>query len=406
MTGSSTEASQLRHAEAELESTNYEPVSRLASGTFGDVFVVRHRDLETEFVLKLLKPEHAAAQDVVERMRTEARILTRLKHENLLRVTDFGWARSGQPYLVSEKLEGETLADRLKRETRLDVDLAVDLAKQMLAGLGVVHEARLVHRDLKPPNLFLVSGVRPTLKLLDFGIAKMLDAGAGFGRAVKTAEGMMLGTPAYLAPEQVMGDPIDARTDLYAAAGVLYRMLAGRQPFVGGSIEELVIAHVRQAPAPLSMWCPAALHLDEVVARGLAKRAADRFQSTTEFLEAIERATNRHGTARVEGASRPEETRLSPTPEGQLANRGTVRLPEHTPPSGQVAHSSRRGTERMISPPRGTQLMDPVRVSNSGPASGSPARPETAARVTVTISVIVSALAIMVIIALIFLLVG
>lgn len=288
--------SMLEEAGRELASASYEPLAHLASGSFGDVFVVRHRDLGSELVLKLLKPEFKTQEDVVERLKVEARILTRVSHPNLIRVTDFGWARSGQPFLVTEKLDGETLQDRLKREGSIPLAQAVDLAVQMLEALAVVHEARLVHRDIKPANLFLAArpGGGSTLKLLDFGIAKILDPdeGASLGRRIKTAEGMVLGTPAYLAPEQVLGRPVDARTDLYAAAGVVYRMLAGRPMFVVKSQDELILGHLQLVPEPVSKHAPFAVppEIDAAVAKGLEKDPAKRFQSAREFAEALKAA--------------------------------------------------------------------------------------------------------------------
>lgn len=285
--------SMLAEAARELGSASYEPLAHLASGSFGDVFVVRHRDLGTELVLKLLKPEFKTQEDVVERLKVEARILTRVTHPNLIRVTDFGWARSGQPFLVTEKLEGETLQDRLKRERSIPLAEARDLAVQMLEALAIVHEARLVHRDIKPANLFLAArpGGGCTLKLLDFGIAKILDPdeGASLGRRIKTAEGMVLGTPAYLAPEQVLGRPVDARTDLYAAAGVVYRMLAGRPMFVVSSQDELILAHLQLVPEPVSKHATFAVppEVDEAVAKGLEKDPAKRFQNAREFADAL-----------------------------------------------------------------------------------------------------------------------
>lgn len=286
----------LDEAVRELAGTNYEPLSHLASGSFGDVFVVRHRDLGTELVLKLLKPEFKTHEDVVERLKVEAHILTRITHPNLIHVIDFGWARSGQPFLVTEKLTGETLADRLKRERSIPVSEAVDLAVQMLEALAVVHDAKLVHRDIKPANLFLAR--RPdggcTLKLLDFGIAKILDPdeGAALGRRIKTAEGMVLGTPAYLAPEQILGRPVDARTDLYAAAGVLYRMLAGRPMFMTKTQDELILAQLQIVPEPISkhtgVSIPAAI--EAAVATGVSKAPYHRFQTANEFVAALKAA--------------------------------------------------------------------------------------------------------------------
>lgn len=314
----------LADARPELEGTSYLPLGHLASGTFGDVFVVRHRELGTELVLKLLKPEFRMREDVVERLKVEARILTRLAHPNLIRVTDFGWSRGGRPFLVTEKLVGETLLDRVKRE-RLPLDVAIDLGAQMLAGLARVHEAKLVHRDIKPANLFLAQEAgRTVLKILDFGIAKILDPseGAALGRQIPTAEGMVLGTPAYLAPEQILGKPIDARTDIYAAGCVLYRMIAGRPPFITKTQEELILAHVTQAPSPVSTHAgyPVAPEIDAAVARALAKSAEERFSSADAFSDAL-----RAGLAR---------TGATPTPPPVAVNRGTIRM-QSNPPEAQ-----------------------------------------------------------------------
>ncbi len=313
----------LADARPELEGTSYLPLGHLASGTFGDVFVVRHRELGSELVLKLLKPEFRMREDVVERLKVEARILTRLAHPNLIRVTDFGWSRGGRPFLVTEKLVGETLLDRVKRE-RLPLDVAIDLGTQMLSGLARVHEAKLVHRDIKPANLFLAQeGGRTVLKILDFGIAKILDPseGAALGRQIPTAEGMVLGTPAYLAPEQILGKPIDARTDIYAAGCVLYRMIAGRPPFITKTQEELILAHVSQAPAPVSTHAgyPVSSEIDAAVARALAKSAEDRFPNADSFSEALRTGLARTGT--------------TPTPPPVGVNRGTVRMPSTAPPA-------------------------------------------------------------------------
>lgn len=257
---------------------------------------MRHRDLDTELVLKLLKPEFKTHTDIVERLKVEARILTRFSHENLMRVTDFGWALSGQPFLVSEKLLGETLQDRLKRERALPLALAIDFAKQLLRGLAVVHEAKLVHRDIKPANLFLAqqNAGAVVLKILDFGIAKILDPeeGASFGRHIQTAEGMVLGTPAFLAPEQILGRPVDARTDLYASAGVLFRMLTGRPVFTASSQEELILSHIQQVPDLVSQHVgyPVPPGVDEAIATAFSKAPAARFQTAHEFIAALDQA--------------------------------------------------------------------------------------------------------------------
>lgn len=338
--GGTAKGGLLAYASHELAGTRYAPVAHLASGAFGDVFVVRHPDLGVEYVLKLLKAEFKAHGDVVERLKVEARILTRLTHPNLMRVTDFGWSANGQPYLVSEKLTGETLLERVKRLGPMSAREGVDVVIQLLEGLAVAHESDIVHRDVKPANIFLAKmDGRDTVKVLDFGIAKVVDAerSAELGRHLKTAEGMVIGSPAYLAPEQILSRPVDARTDVYAAACVLYRIVGGRTPFVANTTEELIMAHLQEEPPPLSSLGSVPSGLDAVVARALAKERDARFASARLFVDALREVLASSDTP-------------GPPVHAKVTSRGTVRISTDAMgaspiPSGYATRESQHGAE-------------------------------------------------------------
>ncbi len=189
----------------DLSGSAYRFVRKLASGAMGEVIVVEHIDLGERRVMKLLRPHLADLEDLATRLRTEARILTQLDHPNLVRVMDFGRTRVGRPYLVMEQLTGRTLKDLVKEAGPCSAEQVVRIGSQILLGLEKVHAAQVVHRDLKPDNVFLcdpVPGGIACVKILDFGIVKVLndEARARLGHVAPTAEGMLVGTPAYLSP--------------------------------------------------------------------------------------------------------------------------------------------------------------------------------------------------------------
>jgi serine/threonine protein kinase/Tol biopolymer transport system component len=267
----------------------YEIVGLLGAGGMGEVYRARDPGLGRTVALKVLPASVAADQERLRRFEQEARAAGALNHPNVLAVHDVG-SHEGTPYVVSELLEGETLRDRLRRGVP-GPRKASELAMQAAQGLAAAHEKGIVHRDLKPENLFLTRDGR--LKILDFGLAKLREDSRNVGSedetATRTRPGVVLGTSAYLSPEQARGLPVDPRCDIFTLGVVLYEMLAGRRPFAGGTTAELMAAILREDP-------PALGSVDERIPRGLArivqrcleKDPNERFQHARDLAFALE----------------------------------------------------------------------------------------------------------------------
>jgi eukaryotic-like serine/threonine-protein kinase len=279
-----------------LHGTPYRTLRPLGEGGMGEVYEVQHVALGKLMVAKILRQSLASDQGLADRVRVEAQALAALSHENIVEVVHFDWTRDGRPYFIMEKLNGRTVGDELRARSWLPVPEAIGIVREALGGLEAAHQAGLVHRDIKLDNLFLhTRGDRRVVKVLDFGIAKVL-AGARRGPAppqLPTADGAIVGTPRYVSPEQVLGKPIDGRADLYSIALVLYTLLAGRGPFDGVRGVELYDAHVRLEPEPPSRYASQTIpaELDAVILRALRKNPDDRFQSAAELGEALDRIT-------------------------------------------------------------------------------------------------------------------
>ena len=282
-----------------LDGTNYRAVAWLGSGSMGEVLEAEHVTLKRRVVVKLLLPAFAADVGMVDRLRLEAQAAAALGgHPNIVEVLDFGKTPAGRPYLVMERLVGRTLRQELRARGPLPVAEAVGLARQLLHGLGAAHRAGLIHRDVKPDNLFLcergqsVNGEgERRLKILDFGIVKVSAGRGPAPLALPTSEGMAVGTPRFFAPEQAQGRPIDARADLYAVGCVLFWMLTGRDPFQHRlGLFPLLHAHVNELPSPPSALARQTISaaLDRVVLCALAKKPADRFSSAEAMTAALD----------------------------------------------------------------------------------------------------------------------
>jgi eukaryotic-like serine/threonine-protein kinase len=254
--------------------TRYRVRQHLGSGGMGSVYLVEHTELGKEFVLKALFRELSTRKDLVARLRQEWRALARLNHANIVNVTDAGTTDTGIPYYVMEHVAGETLSDLLKREHALGIPRAVGITADVLDGLHAAHEIGIVHRDVKPPNIFVLGG-GAGVKLLDFGIAKLADSASV---EVITARGVAIGTPRYMSPEAARGKAVDARADLYAAGLVLFEAVAGAGPFDAARDANELLIHQITKPAPrLSEFHRAVTpELDDIVASLLAKDPAQR----------------------------------------------------------------------------------------------------------------------------------
>lgn len=285
-----------------LAGTPYHALSVLGEGGMGTVWLAADRQSGERVAVKVLHDHLVTDQEYIERFRTEAEVAALLDHPNVVRVLELRLPPAvSRPYFVMEVLEGETLLDKLHREGALPVDEAVAVVLQALAGLAAVHAAGVVHRDIKPGNLFLCrNGGSTVVKLLDFGIAKLLPPSERAPQlsphSFETREGSFLGTALYASPEQAGGRPVDRRTDVFAMGNVLYNLLTGRSPY--GHVKEtraLLRLQQTKVPEPPSKLArsPIPPELDDLVMAALAKRAEDRFASVEAFAEALEDVAGR-----------------------------------------------------------------------------------------------------------------
>jgi serine/threonine-protein kinase len=259
-----------------IPGTRYRVRGLLGIGGMGSVYEVEHVELGKRFVLKALLSDLARRDDLVARLRNEQRALGRLEHPSIINVTDAGATSSNIPYFVMERLDGETLGTRLKRTGYLPIGEALEIAAAVLDGLAAAHEIGIVHRDIKPPNIFLVQGKYP--KILDFGVAKM-DAAGGI-----TARGVAVGTPRYMSPEQASGESLDGRSDIYAVGLLLYESVVGKGPFDDArDANEMLLAHLSRPPSRLSASVGSVTReLDDLVTQLLAKNPGERPASARE----------------------------------------------------------------------------------------------------------------------------
>lgn len=262
---------------------------KLGEGGFGTVYAARHLGTQATVAIKVLTPELSMCSEVRERFQDEVRLLGRLTHPHIVQIHDCGETAEGLPFFVMEFLCGEDLESRLTRVVRMPLRTVIQLAEQAGSAILAAHQAGIVHRDIKPNNLFLVHCPTPSsgevlCKVLDFGIAKLRRA------TPLTAQNALLGTPAYMAPEAIQGqiDSIDSRSDQWSLAVVIYRALTGRLPFDGPDIMSILYQVVKQDPPPLSGFCPLLPpRVEAAVARALAKDKTARFASIADFISAL-----------------------------------------------------------------------------------------------------------------------
>ena len=227
---------------------SYQVLKQLGTGAMGEVYLAEHRHLKRKAAVKLLAPELVGRPDLLERFFLEARATSAIAHPGIVQVFDCEVDATGRPYIVMEFLDGETLAAVLARRGALPGLTAARLARGMAEALEAAHAKGIVHRDLKPENIFVQSQPPDSVKLVDFGIAK-LAGDFRAGQVHQTRSGAMMGTPLYMSPEQCRDSAnIDSRTDLYSLGCVLFEMLTGHPPFTHATLGDLVVAHMTEAP--------------------------------------------------------------------------------------------------------------------------------------------------------------
>ncbi len=268
----------------------YQILSLLGEGGMGAVYRARQPE-GPDLAIKVLHDELIDQVDQRERFEREARALFGLEHPHLLHVVDFG-VHERMPYLVMELLEGQSL-DSVIGDEGLPLDDAMELALQTLRGLAHAHASGVLHRDLKTENVFVARGAHgPVCKLLDFGLVKFVDDDR-WGESKKlTMQGAIFGTPAYMAPEQCAGAPVDTRGDVYSMGVVLFELFTGSWPFLEETRMGMYQAHLSKKPPRLAEAAGRAFpeELEAVVAKALAKLPQDRFQDAREMLAALEAA--------------------------------------------------------------------------------------------------------------------
>ncbi|HXM79883.1 MAG TPA: protein kinase, partial [Thermoanaerobaculia bacterium] len=368
----------------------YEILSKIREGGMGAIYKVRHRLLDEVRVVKVMRPQILADEELKQRFVEEAKTATRLKHPNICAIYDFALDDDGTAYLVMEYINGVTLSELAHSVTPPGLAMSLEIAHQALLALGYLHRRSVVHRDIAPDNLMLTEDEesRPLVKLIDLGIAKALDRAGG----EMTSTGVFLGKLKYASPEQYgalpPGERIDGRSDLYSLGVVLYELLTGTRPFAGETPAELLRAHLLQAPAAFALTDPGGKvpeGLRAALLKALEKKREDRFGSAEDFDREIlhiqrelDPSSQRDSAtlllSKVRGA--PEKTSVTITPSAQ--NRldrqfiaGATPHPGKTTlvsvPRATGRESSARtvvatpppGSTRTVSPPPGSTVAAP-----------------------------------------------
>ncbi len=318
----------------------------LGGGGMGEVYEAVQRGLSRRVAIKLLKPELAKNAEMLSRFRLEAEAAAALGHPNIVQVTDLCVTPGERPYLVMEHLDGKSLHDIITNEGRLAPDRAAFIAQQVLSALAAAHAAGIVHRDIKPANIFVVQTLaQDIVKLLDFGVAKLLEPPSG---GPLTQVGEVLGTTSYMAPEQALGVPVDARADLFAVGAVLFHALSGEQARPAQDVEAAAWERIRKL-GEVAPWLDA--RLANVVDRAMHRDPAGRWASAEEMARELRPFVPRAGvfeeTVRDHGGRFDTTASDSVSPSSMTEPMLDNPLVSHTPRMVPVAEGSRPRTAPM-----------------------------------------------------------
>jgi serine/threonine-protein kinase len=323
-------------------------VDRLVGeGGMGKVYGGRNVRTESPVAIKTLIPELVKDATLVKRFEIEAKAASNLHHPNTIRIFDFG-EHAGMLFMVMELLNGASLEGTLRKEGKLEPRRVLRIMNQVCRSLSEAHSLGLVHRDLKPDNIFLnrAGGEADFVKVLDFGVAKLKDN--RYGQATLTQAGMIFGTPVYMSPEQARAFDIDGRSDIYALGVIMYECLTGKPPFEASDPVAILIQHVQEPPPPFRERNPSTPDMPEVeamVMRCLRKKPDERYGSVNELLQAIEGLEARLGAGQTTG---------------QSAVGGATLLLDQTATEGGVPDPTRIGTRRAPQPADQLGIGDPT----------------------------------------------
>lgn len=274
----------------EIVAKKYRIDRPIGAGGMGVVVAAFHLELEQPVAIKFLNGEAATRSDASERFRREARAAARIRSEHVARVLDIEFLDERIPYMVMELLDGHDLERELEQSGPLPTAVAVDYLLQAIDAVAEAHANGIVHRDLKPTNLFLAQRPDGTriVKVLDFGISKLIGAGFGPGAAL-TRSASIFGSPLYMSPEQMRSArDVDARSDIWSLGAILYELIAGRPPFVADSMPALCVAILNDTPQPLHQFVPSVPPaIDDILSKCLARDAEGRFDSVADLADAL-----------------------------------------------------------------------------------------------------------------------
>lgn len=316
----------------ELSDGRYVIESRIGAGGMGAVYLGHQRAVDRPVAIKVIHGDLSKTARLRARFHREAHALAGLQSPHCVTVHDFGETEDGLLYIVMERLIGRTLAAYLHREGRLPIELFMRFMRQICSAVHAAHSAGLVHRDLKPDNIFLQDTPDgPQVKILDFGLVKLLESTDDpKGQKNLTRPGQVFGTPMYMSPEQALGQEVDERADLYAMGLIAYECLSGQPAFAAPTPQELLMAHVTRAPPKLEfLRADAPPQVVSAINVCLAKPAADRYATALDFLADLESSEARSPDGAMENAATANAaTALGATANAATANAATVGMPD------------------------------------------------------------------------------
>jgi len=358
----------------EVLDNRYKILKKLGEGGMGEVYAAEHIHIEKKVAIKLLRPEIVSNQEAVSRFRQEARSASSIGHRNIIGIDDFGQLKDGRIYLCMELLDGAPLNDMIKEP--ISADRLLNILIQTGHGLAAAHAKGIIHRDMKPENIFVttVNG-EDVPKLLDFGIAKV--AGQD-GQNNLTRTGTIFGTPFYMAPEQALGQGVDARVDIYALGVIAYEVFSGSLPFQGESFMGILTQHITTEPEPVAQRAAKAGRslppgLAEVIVRAMAKDPDKRYRSMDELVNALV------GVYRsMAGAGMSSYMEAFSSPPRASGPHGSTPVPSGMMPgaSGPVGQLPTLAAGAPSQQPYSTGAMPPTIVGPMGPAGlGGPGGP-------------------------------